>query len=276
MNNPLNQSLIRNQDDLDPGFTFPDFNAPATPPGPGDEIDPDFSVVPPFVPNRPVPGRPPMFPTPGFPPYFPSPGSPCLFCGNNQWLRGAVRMLNAATGYNAFTVYIDNYPIYSGLNFAEVTPYRQISQGYHRFTIMASNGSVNLQKSIYVGDGMATIAIINTANGIDLTSISDIACPTNIGSSCFRACNLAFYSGDVNVSMGNILFNSVGFRQVVSFSRVQSGSYNLVVSRSARPENPLVSTTVTLNSNRIYTLYVLNWGASADTIQTLLVEDRRG
>lgn len=284
MNDFLNQPLISSQndpEDLDPAFTLPDMNVPATPPGPGmeNDIDPGFSVVPPFFPdwpgnNRPVnPNRPPYLPTPSLP--GPS-GQPCVFCSNNQWLRGAVRMINAATGYNAFTILIDNRQAYSGLNFAEVTQYRQLSQGYHRFTIMAANGYVYLQKSVYIGDGMTTVAIVNTSNGIDLTTIADTACPTSSGTSCFRVCNLAFYSGDINAVLGNILFNSVGFRQATSFSRVRSGSYNLVVSRSARPGNPLVSTTVNLNSNRIYTLYVLNWNTSADTIQTLLVEDRRG
>lgn len=274
MNDFLNQSLISNQndpEDLDPAFTFPDFNVPATPPGPGmeDEIDPGFSVTP--NPNRPV--WPPFLPTPSLP--GPSP-QPCIFCGNNQWQRGAVRMINAAVGYNAFTVYIDNNLAFSGLNFAEVTQYRQISQGNHRITVMASNGFVFLRKSVYIGDSMTTIAIVNTTNGIDLTTISDVACPTGAGTSCFRVCNLAFYSGDVNVVLNNLIFNSVSFRQVTSFSRVRSGGYNLTVSRSARPAIPLVNTTVNLASNRIYTLYVLNWNPSVDTIQTLLVEDRRG
>ncbi len=128
---------------------------------------------------------------------------------------------------------------------------------------------------MYVGDGMATIAIVNSSTGLDLVSIRDTACPTDWTSSCFRVCNLAYYSGPVNASLGNIYFNSVNFADAASFSRLSSGNYTLRVARSARPENTLVTTPVTLNPSRIYTLYVLNWNPSADTIQTLLVEDRR-
>ena len=121
-----------------------------------------------------------------------------MFCNNNQWIRGGIRLLNAATGYNPFTVYIDNQAVFSGLDFSEVTQYRQLSQGYHTFSIMGSNGYVYLRKSMYVGDGMATIAIVNSSTGLDLVSIRDTACPTDWTSSCFRVCNLAYYSGPVN------------------------------------------------------------------------------
>ena len=264
-NNPFSIPSLRMtqvEDPVDPGFTYPGTDVVI--PSPDEEIDPDFSVMPPYYPDYPV--------RPNSPSYYPI---PCVFCNNNQWIRGGIRLLNAATGYNPFTVYIDNRAVFSGLDFSEVTQYRQLSQGYHTFSIMGSNGYVYLRKSMYVGDGMATIAIVNSSTGLDLVSIRDTACPTDWTSSCFRVCNLAYYSGPVNVSLGNIYFNSVNFADAASFSRLSSGNYTLRVARSARPDNTLVTTPVTLNPSRIYTLYVLNWNPSADTIQTLLVEDRR-
>ena len=65
------------------------------------------------------------------------------------------------------------------------------------------------------------------------------------------------------------------FKDAASFSSFNAGSYLLSVSRSARPETTLVTTPVILNPRRIYTAYVLNWNTSPDTIQTLVVEDRR-
>lgn len=283
---------------IDPGFTFPEMDFP-----PEDEdIDPDFSVIPPDqsgIPPRPFPSQPtvpaqpgypvppifppqpgypvpPIFPPmPSFPPAGPSPVIPCVFCNNNQWIMGGIRLLNAATGYNAFTVYIDNRPVYSGLNFSEVTRYRQMSQGYHTFTVMGMNGYVYIRKSIYVGDGMATIAIINSSSGLDLLSIADTTCPMPNANACFRVCNLAYYSGPVNVALGNVYFNSVNFKQAASFSSMGPGTYALTLARSARPESTLVNTTITLSPRRIYTLYVLNWNPSMNAVRTLLVEDRR-
>lgn len=254
---------------IDPDFSVPpDYTTPPY----TDDIDPDFSVMPDY-PTPPYPTPIPPYPTP-IPP-FPMPNPPCLFCSNNQWATGSVRMLNGATGYNAFNVYIDNQPAYFSFNFAEVTPYRRLTVGYHVFTVRAQNGYVYLRKSMYINDGMATIAIVNSASGLDLTMISDTACATGFGYSCFRACNLAYYSGSVNVSIGNVILHTIGVGQAASFSRMNSGNYDVMVSRSARPAVPLVTMNVNLNSNRIYTLYVLNWNQSTDTVRTLLVEDRR-
>ncbi len=248
------------------GEIDPDFSV--TPPA--DEIDPDFSVVPPVYPIDPdFSVTPPAYP--GIPSFI-----PCLFCSSNQWLRGAIRLLNAATGYNAFNVLIDGRPVSRSLNFPEITQYRQLPQGYHVFTVMGLNGYTYVRKTMYVGDSMATVAIINAPTGLDLTMIEDTACPADNNSACFRVCNLAYYSGPVNAVIGNVYFNAVNFNTAASFSTFGAGTYTLNISRSARPETILVSTPVTLNRRRIYTAYVLNWNASPDTIQTLLVEDRRG
>ncbi len=252
-------------DVIDPDFSYPDYDMSVPPYD--DDIDPDFSVMPPYAPDGGV--------VPDYPPYFPGVGAPCIFCNNNQWVRGAVRLLNAAVGYNPFTVLMDGRIAYTGLDSPEITGYRQVTQGYHTFTVIDSNRYIYLQKSIYVGDGMATIAIVNSASGLDLISIPDTACPTTNATSCFRVCNLAYYTGPVNASLGNIYFNSVNFSQATSFSPMASGSYTLRVARSARPENALITMGVNLNPRRIYTLYVLNWNPSPDTIRTLLVEDRR-
>lgn len=131
--------------------------------------------------------------------------------------------MNAAARYNPFTVLIDNQLAYTGLESPEITEYRQIPQGYHIFSVIDANQNTYFQKSMYVGDGMATIAIVNSAGGLNLLSIADTACPTTNTTSCFRVCNLAYYSGPINVSLGNIYFNSINFSQVTSFSPMVSG-----------------------------------------------------
>ena len=122
---------------------------------------------------------------------------------------------------------------------------------------------------------MTTIVIINTASGLDLLPVSDSACATNSFSACIRVANVAYYSGPVNVRIGNVVFSSIPFQDVTSFSRVTSGSYTAQISRPQNPNNPLLSVPLNLNSNRIYTLYVMNWNPSSDAVQTFLVEDRR-
>lgn len=257
---PLTSAQLA-EEPIDPDFSVPDTETVI--PSPDNPIDPDFSVMPPVYPV--------------VPPFVPSPSPvvPCLFCNNNQWIRGGIRLLNAATGYNAFSVFIDNRLVYTDLGFSQITQYSQMPQGYHTFTIMGANGYTFIRKSLYVGDGMSTIAIINSSGGLDLTLIEDTACPTTNTSACFRVCNLAYYSGPINAALGNVYYNAVDFKKVTSFSPFEAGNYTLNVSRSARPEVPIVTSLITLNRRRIYTAYVLNWNRSMDSIQTLLVEDRR-
>ena len=264
-------SVMHPIDPVDPDFSVmpPDAVDPDFSVMPPDAIDPDFSVMPPDAIDPDFSVVSPVYPI--APPYV-----PCLFCNNNQWVRGTIRLLNAATGYNPFSIMIDGRLVNSRLSFPEITRYRQLSQGYHVFTVLGANGYIYLRKSLYIGNGTATVAIINAPTGLDLTMIEDTACPTNYNSACFRICNLAYFSGPVNAAIGNVYFNTVNFKNATSFSPFTAGSYTLSVSRSARPEIPLVNTLVTLNSRRIYTAYVLNWNTSPDTIQTLLVEDRRG
>ena len=199
----------------------------------------------------------------------------CRFCNFNQWMPAGVRVLNAAVNYNPFSVTIGNTNVASSLDQGAITRYSQVNQGYQTVTLSGANGYVYVQKPVYIGDGMTTIVIINTASGLDLLPVSDSACATNSFSACIRVANVAYYSGPVNVRIGNVVFSSIPFQDVTSFSRVTSGSYTAQISRPQNPNNPLLSVPLNLNSNRIYTLYVMNWNPSSGAVQTFLVEDRR-
>lgn len=206
---------------------------------------------------------------------LPQVNSNCRFCNFNQWMPAGVRVLNAAVNYNPFSVSIGNTTVATSLDQGSITRYSQVNQGYQTVTLSGSNGYIYVQKQMYIGDGMSTIVIVNTASGLDLLSVPDTACATNSFSSCIRVANMAYYSGPVNVKLGNVIFSSIPFQDVTSFSRVSSGSYTAQISRPQRPNNILLSVPLNLNSNRIYTLYIMNWNSSADAIQTFLVEDRR-
>ncbi len=206
---------------------------------------------------------------------LPQVNSNCRFCNFNQWMPAGVRVLNAAVNYNPFSVSIGNTTVATSLDQGSITRYSQVNQGYQTVTLSGSNGYIYVQKQMYIGDGMSTIVIVNSASGLDLLSVSDTACATNSFSSCIRVANMAYYSGPVNVKLGNVIFSSVPFQDVTTFSRVSSGSYTAQISRPQRPNNILLTVPLNLNSNRIYTLYIMNWNSSADAIQTFLVEDRR-
>lgn len=257
--------------------------APSKPDAPSAPSKPE----PPSAPSRPAPPKPPESSSSSSsssnstPPPLPitvigtPTGVPCLFCSSGQWLTAAIRFINATVNYNPLTISVDGSTFQSGLEQAQVTEYGSIRQGYHTITIAGSNGYTYLRKQVYIGDGMTTLAIVNASSGIDIVSVSDTSCPAGSYSSCIRVGNLAAYSGDINVTLGNVMFSSVAFGSVTDFNQVSAGSYTAYVARSSQSSTVLLSVPVSLTAGRIYTLYVLNWNPSVDTIRTILVEDRR-
>ena len=205
-----------------------------------------------------------------------SPYVPCLFCSNNQWVRGSIRLLNAATGYNPFSIWIDGRLASSGLGFPEITRYNQISQGYHVFTVAGTNGYTYLRKSLYVGGGMATVAIINAPTGLDLTVIRGHHLSLRLQLRLFPGLQpgLLQRSGPTRPSETSTSI-PCNLGTLPASAPLTQAAICCPSQRSARPETTLVTTPVILNPRRIYTAYVLNWNPSPDTIQTLLVEDRR-
>ena len=244
-------SVMPDNNMVDPGFSvMPDNGV----------IDPDFSVPPVWFPGG------------------PGPVIPCCNClPMPQPPRGfSIRFLNASPVHSNLTIQVDNRTILTNMDFAEVSRYRQYSRGFHRITIMAPNGLVYLQQNMFFGYN-STIAIVSINNRMAINAFPDGGCNTSFNTSCLRVCNLAYASGAVNVTLPNAFmsFTNTQPGNAGSFSRLQSGTYSVNVARSARPAVNLLSTFINLNPNRIYTLYVMNWNPSPDTIRILLVEDMR-
>ena len=236
-------------------------------------VDPGFSVMPAHSVSDPDFSGPPV--------WFPGGPGPVIPCGNclpmPQPTRGfSIRFLNASPVHSNLTIQVDNRTILTNMDFAEVSRYRQYSRGFHRITIMAPNGLVYLQQNMFFGYN-STIAIVSINNRMAINAFPDGGCNTSFNTSCLRVCNLAYASGAVNVTLPNAFmsFTNTQPGNAGSFSRLQSGTYSVNVARSARPAVNLLSTFINLNPNRIYTLYVMNWNPSPDTIRILLVEDMR-
>lgn len=213
---------------------------------------------------------------------FPRPIYPCFYCDINR--SGNVRFLNAAVGYNPFQVYVNNNLVADTLEYAEVSEYGRVSAGSQTITVTDYNGYIYIQKQIQVTKGTSmTVAIINTASGLDLTQINDTPCLTPFNTACFRVCNLSYNSGPLNVVLNNnfVSFVDVRYKEVTPFRRIPYGGYDFQVAKYVQPMprsnrgNILVSSFINVQPNTIYTLYIFNWNTSPDAIRTMLVEDRK-
>lgn len=227
---------------------------------------------------------------PGFPPIFrpifpgnsgsvtviPGVTFPCYNCIATSF--GRVRILNASTGYQPFYVYLGNWMIASGLGNGDITGYVQSASGTQTVTVSGANGYVYIQKTIQVrASASMTIAIINTASGLDIMEISDISCNAPSGTSCLRACNLSLNLGPFDVSIGSqnssyTAFTNVRYREVTPYTSFYPGWYQLYISRTGSYPNTAVATTsANMSANTSYTLYIFNAPNATDGLKTLVV-----
>ena len=229
---------------------------------------------------------------PGFPPIFrpifpgnsgsvtviPGVTFPCYNCIATSF--GRVRILNASTGYQPFYVYLGNWMIASGLGNGDITGYVQSASGTQPVTVSGANGYVYIQKTIQVrASASMTIAIINTASGLDIMEISDISCNAPSGTSCLRACNLSLNLGPFDVSIGSqnssyTAFTNVRYREVTPYTSFYPGWYQLYISRTGSYPNTAVATTsANMSANTSYTLYIFNAPNATDGLKTLVVSN---
>lgn len=203
---------------------------------------------------------------------------PCYNCTATSF--GRVRILNASTGYQPFYVYIGNWMVASGLANGDITSYVQAASGTQTITVSGANGYVYIQKPVQVrASSSMTIAIINTANGLDIMEISDISCNAPSGTSCLRACNLSQNLGPFDVSIGNqnssyMAFTNVRYREVTPYTSFYPGWYQLYIARTgAYPSTYVATAAANMSANNSYTLYMFNAPNATDGLRTMVVSN---
>ena len=203
---------------------------------------------------------------------------PCYNCTATSF--GRVRILNASTGYQPFYVYIGNWMVASGLANGDITSYVQAASGTQTITVSGANGYVYIQKPVQVrASSSMTIAIINTASGLDIMEISDISCNAPSGTSCLRTCNLSQNLGPFDVSIGNqnnsyVAFTNVRYREVTPYTSFYPGWYQLYIARTgAFPSTYLATAAANMSANNSYTLYMFNAPNATDGLRTMVVSN---
>ena len=209
-----------------------------------------------------------------------------------------VRFLNAGYGYAAFRIFVGNRRFVNLLNYASATTYGQVSAGYQTVTVTGTNGYIYIQKTMpFQANGITTIAIVNTAGGLDLMQITDSCCPPTNGYSSFRIGNLAYNSGplDVIMSDGRVVWADLRFKEVPAFKRIMPGTYQFFYADTNLtpmpagldietldsawlgvypPQETFGSLYLDVTSNAIYSVYLLQSGSGRNNIQNLILMDR--
>ena len=230
--------------------------------------------------NSQIPVYRPVFPSNGSITIFPGISFPCYNCTTSSRL-GRIRILNASSGYPAFNVSLGNWRIGEQLDNGDLTSYVQASSGFQMVTVSGMNGYIYVQKMVTIRSGSAsTVAIVNTATGLDLMEISDLSCSGPAGTACIRACNLSPDLGPFDAALENRgnsyrVFTNVRFQEVTPFSSFAAGWYSIYVFRTNafNSSNAIAAASASLNAGGSYTLYMFNGPTSTDGLRTLILSN---
>ncbi len=250
---------------------------------PGDD---DLAGIPttPIAPSGGIPAYPgntvgrPGFPVISFPVTYPTTSGSSYY--------SQVRFLNTSTSGLTLDVYIDGQNVFSGSDFATVSSYIRVTDGFHTVTVRRTNGQIYYQQTIaFVSGERITMVILDTVSGVTLTRVSDMGC-TNVpaGYGCLRVANMSYAgsSYDVRTFNNQTAFAGIGYREVTSYKQTSAGNYTFFVtgsqySVSALGElpvlvlssivsvscptctvtNPLLTFNVNVRAGRAYTCYII-------------------
>lgn len=233
---------------------------------------------------------------PGNMPVYPGGGSTVQPGGTSRL--STVRFLNAAYGYPALRISVQNSRFVNGLSYASVTGYGRIRSGYQTVTVAGTNGYVYLRRSLpFQANSRSTVAVVNTAGGLDLLQIPDRCCPPSNGWSSFRVVNLAYNSTplDVLMSDGRVVYSDLRYKEVAAFRRIMPGRYRFFYADTGLASMPASldiepldaawldiyppyetfgSLYLNVTGNEIYTVCLLQSGSGRNQIQNLILADR--
>jgi len=215
-----------------------------------------------------------------------------------------IRFLNATT-HSPISVLIGTGLVVKSLERGEISSYVSVLDGFRTITIASlSTQPVLLRKTLPVKGGeILTIAIIPTAGGVDLLSISDAPCEQHPGNlSCIRMVNLAAASKplDLLLSDGRVIFADVSYKDVTPFKRIKPGKYRFFVihtpyhpmpltedietadaatiSASKLPDQcemkVLLSFVTDIAASKMYTIYILGRDQANMSLEVLIVENK--
>ena len=184
-----------------------------------------------------------------------------------------VRVLNASPDAPAVDIYINGGLIFKNIKFKDFTEYVQLSMGQYKMEVypVGQMDKPVLAQNIQVPQKQV-ITIAATGNFEDLQLIPYIegnADGLAMNQSRVRVIHLSPDAPEVDVLInGQIVFNNIGFMDATDYIKVVSGTYNIVVNL-AGTNDTILTFSLQLNSQKVYTVYVVGNPPNLSEIQSL-------
>ena len=184
-----------------------------------------------------------------------------------------VRVLNASPDAPAVDIYINGGLIFKNIKFKDFTEYVQLSMGQYKMEVypVGQMDKPVLAQNIQVPEKQV-ITIAAAGNFEDLQLIPYIegnADGLAMNQSRVRVIHLSPDAPEVDVLInGQIVFNNIGFMDATDYIKVVSGTYNIVVNL-AGTNDTILTFSLQLNSQKVYTVYVVGNPPNLSEIQSL-------
>ena len=184
-----------------------------------------------------------------------------------------VRVLNASPDAPAVDIYINGGLIFKNIKFKDFTEYVQLSMGQYKMEVypVGQMDKPVLAQNIQVPEKQV-ITIAAAGNFEDLQLIPYIegnADGLAMNQSRVRLIHLSPDAPEVDVLInGQIVFNNIGFMDATDYIKVVSGTYNIVVNL-AGTNDTVLTFSPQLNSQKVYTVYVVGNPPNLSEIQSL-------
>lgn len=184
-----------------------------------------------------------------------------------------VRVLNASPDAPAVDIYINGGLIFKNIKFKDFTEYVQLSMGQYKMEVypVGQMDKPVLAQNIQVPEKQV-ITIAAAGNFEDLQLIPYIEGDADglaMNQSRVRLIHLSPDAPEVDVLInGQIVFNNIGFMDATDYIKVVSGTYNIVVNL-AGTNDTVLTFSPQLNSQKVYTIYVVGNPPNLSEIQSL-------
>lgn len=183
-----------------------------------------------------------------------------------------VRILHAVPDGDEVDVYINGFPFYSDIKFAQFTPYIYVPEGEYIFSVYLKDEKdkplAETKIKIY-SEELITAAIITTKEGIELLPIAEeIGMPYG-NRSKFKFVHLVPNAPAVNIAMdGEDVFTNVEYATYTDYEEIVPKEYKMDI-EVAKNNKIAISNKVNINPSRVYTFYAIGNAPNIDIIQTL-------
>ncbi len=211
-----------------------------------------------------------------------------------------IRFIHAAADGPQVDIYVNQVQMISAVQYSELTEYFMVRSGQTVVTIRQTEGGqvVNQTSFLLENGGLYTVAIVNSAAGIALYLMEDVACNKSVYNSCIRVANLTNQAPALDIIMneGRTLFSNVRFLDVTDYKQISPGTYDfgaarsggcqtlpqiqprrvvqiipIVIGETCRQE-VFVTAQRTIERDRVYTMYIIGNAYSQPYMNMILAE----